>query len=98
MLSGFGLAVMLNGLNESETPRLKAGDALPGVMASVAVAPVAGTALVTGVSVRVPELCPVVPAVPEIFSQEGTPVTVKEIALPSLAPIATVLGCGSPLP
>jgi hypothetical protein len=98
IVSGFGIAEIVNGLSETETFRLIGDALLEGAIVSIAEAPPTGRELVVGVSVRVPELCPVVPAVPEIFSQGGTPDTANANALPSLELIVTVFGCGSPRP
>jgi hypothetical protein len=69
-----------------------------GVIVTVPEAPDGGAAAAFGVSVSVPEACPVVPASGDTLSQPGTPFTVNAWALPSLALTVTILGAGFPLP
>jgi hypothetical protein len=93
-----GIAETLNGLNAIETPTADAALPFDGVITNVPEAPLCGAAAAFGVSVSVPDACPVVPASGDTPSHAGAPLTVNACALPSLALTVTTLAGGFPLP
>ena len=92
------MAETLNEPNEIETPIVDAGLPFEGVIVTVPEPLGCGASAAFGVSVRVPEGCPVVPEVGDTPSHAGAPLTVNGWALPSLAPTVAVFAAGFPLP
>ena len=93
-----GVAERLNGLNVIETATLVAAAPFDGVIVTVPEAPDCGAAAALGVSVSVPDACPVVPESGDTASHGGAPLTVNACALPSLALTVTARADGLPLP